>query len=72
MAVNEQSPKWLTGFGFPVKLSAGALADQGYYEFVMDAVQQLCKEADVFPCVLDAAIFSSYDDGGWSEENLVW
>ena len=48
------------------------LADQGYYEFVMDVFQPLCKEADVFPCVLDAAIFSSFDDGGWTEENLVW
>ena len=70
--IDSRITKWLTAFGFPVNLSAGALADQGYYEFVMDAVQQLCKEADVFSCVLDAAIFSSYDDGGWSEKNVVW
>ena len=70
--IDSRITKWLTEFGFPVKLSAGALADQGYYEFVMDAVQQLCREADEYPCVLDAAIFSSFDDGGWTEKNVVW
>lgn len=70
--IDSRITKWLTDFGFPMKLSAGALADQGYFEFVMDAVQQLCKEADVFPCALDAAVFSSFDDGGWSEKNMVW
>jgi hypothetical protein len=65
--IDSRVTKWLNNdFGFPLKLSATALADLNYYEFVLDAVQQLCREADVFPCVLDAAVFSSFDgeDGG--------
>lgn len=70
--IDSRITKWLTDFGFPIELSAGAVADRAYYEFVMDAIQQLCREADVFPCVLDAAIFSSFDDGGWTEKEMVW
>ena len=65
--IDSRVTKWLNNdFGFPLKLSSTALADLNYYEFVLDAVQQLCREADVFPCVLDAAVFSSFDgeDGG--------
>ena len=64
--------KWLNDFGFPLKLSATALADSNYYEFVLDAIQQLCREADVVPCVLDAAIFSSFDGEGWAEMKNIW
>ena len=45
----------------PFKLTAGALADRAYYEFVMDAFQTLCRAAGVLPCVLDAAVFSVKD-----------
>jgi hypothetical protein len=54
--------KWLKGFDFPIPLSAEALSDMKYYEFVLDAVQQLCAKSDVFPCILDAAIFASFDN----------
>ena len=60
--IDSRVTKWLNNdFSFPLKLSSTALADLNYYEFVLDAVQQLCREADVFPCVLDAAVFSSFD-----------
>jgi hypothetical protein len=39
---------------------------------VMDGFQALCQATGVAPCVLDAAIFASFDDGGWTEENIVW
>lgn len=55
--------KWLNKFGFPVKLSAKALQDINYYHFVMDGFQVLCKESNVYPCMMDAAIFTSYDEG---------
>jgi thermostable 8-oxoguanine DNA glycosylase len=58
--------KWLNDFGFPIKLSATALYDQNYYNFVSEGFQELCAMSDIYPCVLDAAIFSSYDKGGWS------
>lgn len=53
--------KWFNKNGFPIRLSAGALSDENYYKFVMDGIQDACKASDVYPCVLDAAIFTSYD-----------
>ncbi len=47
---------WLNDFGFPVKLSPLALQDRDFYHFVSDGVQLLCKRAEVYPCVLEAAI----------------
>jgi len=62
--------KWLNDFGFPVRLSATALADRDYYQFVSDGFQQLCAACNIWPCLLDAAIFSSYDGDAWTEENV--
>jgi hypothetical protein len=53
--------RWLNNFGFPVKLSAQALSDRNYYKFVSDGFQQLCAQSGVYPCVRDAAIFTSFD-----------
>jgi len=49
-----------------------SLGDRYYYDFVSEGLQHLCKKAGVFPCVLDAAIFTSFDAGGWTEDMLVW
>lgn len=49
---------WLNNFGFPVKLSVTALQDRNYYHFVSNGIQLLCKKANVYPCVLEAAIHS--------------
>ena len=54
---------WLNDFGFPITLSSIALQDKGYYHFVSDGFQTLCANADIYPCVLDATIFSSFDNG---------
>jgi len=62
---------WLTKFGFPIPLSAAALADPSYYQFVMERIQELCEACDIYPCILDASIFASVDKGAWSEENYV-
>jgi hypothetical protein len=37
------------------------LSDQAYYRFVLDGFQRLCATSRVYPCVLDAAIFASFD-----------
>jgi thermostable 8-oxoguanine DNA glycosylase len=63
--------KWLNAFGFPVELSATGLSDSHYYNFVSDGIQAMCEQSGILPCVFDAAVFSSYDEG-WTEENLVW
>lgn len=51
---------WLNDHGFPVRLSAAALGDINYYNFISEGVQELCKQSGVKPCVLDAAIFVSF------------
>jgi thermostable 8-oxoguanine DNA glycosylase len=62
--------KWLNGLGFPVHLSSQALTDINYYLFVEDGIHALCKASDVVPCILDAAIFVSYDGEGWNDNNV--
>ena len=70
--IDSRITRWLNEFGFPMQLNASVLADAGYYEFALDGFQALCSSSDVFPCVLDAAIFSSFDGDGWTEENTVY
>jgi thermostable 8-oxoguanine DNA glycosylase len=69
--IDSRITKWLTAFGFPMKLSATALSDKNYYNFVLDGFQKICEACDIFPCVMDAAIFSSFDEE-WPEDKLAW
>lgn len=39
---------------------------------ILAGLPALCRACEVYPCILDAAIFSSYDSRGWTEENLIW
>ena len=57
--------------GFPIRLSSNPLSAKNYYNFILDGFQALCRECKVLPYVMDAAIFSSYDDE-WSEDRLIW
>jgi hypothetical protein len=70
--IDSRITKWLNDFGFPVKLTANALADRNYFEFVSEGFQRLAEASGIAPCVLDAAIFSSFDGDEWTEENVVW
>ncbi len=63
---------WLNRFGFPVRLKSTALQDKYYYHFVSDGIQILCDKAEVYPCVLDAVIFSSFDNKEWTRENNIY
>lgn len=67
--IDSRVTDWLNEFGFPVHLSATALGDINYYNFVSDGIQELCSKSDVLPCVLDAAIFSLRDGESWTDEN---
>lgn len=51
--------EWLNNFGFPVKLSPISLQDRDFYHFVSDGIQLLCNRAEVYPCVLEAAIHAN-------------
>ena len=65
--------KWLNGsISFPVKLTATALSDRNYYQFVCEGFQQLSAACGIYPCILDAAVFASYDRGKEDAGGLLW
>lgn len=68
--IDSRVTKWLNEFGFPIRLSAGALADRDYYEFVSNGFQVLCAKSGVYPCILDAAIFALSDEEDWTDTNV--
>jgi hypothetical protein len=60
--------KWLNkNLDLPYHLSAGGLSESEFYDFHMDLIQEGCREADLLPCVFDAAVFTSYSPD-WPEE----
>jgi len=70
--IDSRITNWLNDFGFPVALTSSPLGDKGYYHFVSDGIQELCEKAEIYPCLLDAAIFSSFDNDEWTEENSIF
>ncbi|MES3017984.1 MAG: hypothetical protein V4721_09405 [Bacteroidota bacterium] len=70
--IDSRITTWLNDFGFPVALTSSPLGDKGYYHFVSDGIQELCEKAKIYPCVLDAAIFSSFDNDEWTDENSIF
>ena len=63
---------WLRSMTFPVPISSQALGEEEYYCFVSDYLREWCVQAGVLPCILDAAIFCSFDNEEWTEDTLVW
>ncbi|MFD0986252.1 hypothetical protein [Methyloligella solikamskensis] len=70
--IDSRVTDWLNEFGFPVRLTAAGLADGNYYDFISDGIQALCAASDVYPCVLDAAIFALRDGDSWTEANAIY
>lgn len=70
--IDSRITTWLNDFGFPVTLTSSPLGDKGYYHFVSDGIQKLCEKAEIYPCILDAAIFSSFDNNEWTDENTIF
>jgi hypothetical protein len=64
--------RWLNQAGFPLPLSSTVLNDEDYYEFALDGIQELCRRADVIPCMFDASVFSSKDGNEWTDENAIF
>jgi hypothetical protein len=62
--------KWLAKSKFPLSVSSILLSDGAYYNFVLDGVQLLCEAAEALPCVLDGAVFASYDPE-WDDSRLI-
>ncbi len=67
--IDSRITKWLNQNLLNFHLSANMLADQTYYDMVSDGIQLLCKQSNIYPCMLDAAIFTSFD-GGWSDGDV--
>lgn len=65
--IDSRITDWLKKFGFPFKLTAAALADRHYYQLVSGGFQKLAVACGIAPCVLDAAIFASYDGEAWND-----
>jgi hypothetical protein len=65
--------KWINACGFQVTIDPKSLAGVGPYEALSDKIQELCKRAEILPCVLDAAVFASFDGNGWNEvDEILW
>ncbi len=67
--VDSRITKWLNWNLLKYHFSANLLADHTYYDMVSDGIQLLCKRANIYSCMLDAAIFTSFDSG-WSESDI--
>jgi N-glycosylase/DNA lyase len=70
--IDSRLTDWLNEFGFPIRLSAKALADNNYYRVISDGIQTLCEHSCVLPCIFDAAVFASRDSVGWTDENVIF
>lgn len=69
--IDSRVTKWLNQFGFPLRVSAAALGDHACYGLVSDGFQALCAAAGELPCLMDAAIFASFDRA-WGEDEAIW
>jgi thermostable 8-oxoguanine DNA glycosylase len=72
MPIDSRIVKWMRTLGFPLSVSSNVLGDRSYYEFVEDGLIELAERSGVEPCILDAAVFASFDSEPWTEENSVW
>lgn len=68
--VDSRITRWLNENILKDRLSGQLLANDTYADMVSDGIQILCKQTNIYPCMLDAAIFASVD-GGWGENDLV-
>ncbi|MBP9104382.1 MAG: hypothetical protein KBF82_10990 [Chitinophagaceae bacterium] len=60
--IDSRLMKWINSeISFPIKLTSAGLQDENYYCFVLSAIRKLSSEAGIFPCELDAMIFSTFE-----------
>jgi hypothetical protein len=69
--IDSRIVKWLHKFDFPVHVPAQALSYAEAYELILDGFQELCRRCEVHPCVLDAAIFASFDGDAWNRARVI-
>jgi hypothetical protein len=64
--------KWLGHYGFPYPLAEGQLQHSALYDILVDSIKEISCQIDVYPCLLDAAIFASVDGDRWTEDKMVF
>jgi thermostable 8-oxoguanine DNA glycosylase len=67
--IDSQVISWLKEFDFPILVSATALQDKAFYHFVSDGIQLLCRKANIYPCILEAAISTAMVSGSLTMDN---
>lgn len=56
----------------PGLLTTYGLGENDYYRFISNILLDLCDQADVLPCMLDAAVFDSFDeDTEWAVDIIL-
>jgi len=53
-------------FDFPLAIGSATLSDPEHYAFVNDVIRDLCRKANIYPCVFDAILFSQGDGSDWN------
>lgn len=64
--------RWFDQNNFIFPFSQSALSDERLYSFILDQIQHICEMIEEYPCILDASIFSTYDNGGWNQNNMIY
>lgn len=60
--IDSRVRKWMhENFDLSISLGSKAISDEQHYQFVNDIIRSLCKKLSIYPCMLDAAIFSTYE-----------
>lgn len=67
--IDSRIAKWMNRYG--VNINTKKLSNYKYYSQIENDIQDICELVGVYPCVLDAVIFSSFDEE-WAEESLIW
>ncbi len=53
---------------FWIRLNARLFSDDEFLSFVVEAVKAFWAEIDLYPCLLDAEVFASYDgENAWTD-----
>lgn len=55
--IDSRVSNWLNQNQFPIPVHRELLASEFYYDLILDAIIDNCARHDIFPCMLDAAIF---------------
>ncbi len=59
--IDSRLSKWLNPCLSPVVLTSPLLGDRAFYEFVLNGIQELCRQAGTVPCLFDASVFAAME-----------